>query len=527
MSRIPIFNVGSVGVVRDLPDHLLPPEAWTDAKNFRFQDNKAVKFSGEQAVFDPPTVTPYFAMGAVAAADYHIIYPSLTKIYSVNSSGTHTDRTRAVGGDYTGGATDLWNGDILGGIPVLTNNVDVPQFWADVGTGAFADLTNWPASTACRLMRAFKQFLVGLYITSSGTVYPHRVKWSHPAVPGSVPSSWDETDATVDAGEYDLSDSQAGSIVEARLLGDLLIIYKEAAMWSMQYVGGRAIMGFRRIPGDIGALSQRCVGVLPKNGLHFVATGDDVVIHDGRTAQTLLDKREKRWLRTNLESDAITTCYVVANTIAGEMWFCFPETGATAPTLALVWSQIDNTIGFRELTSNVFIGQMVVSDAPVGLTWDSDSMAWDTDSEVWGQQNVLLGSPSLVQCDPTNTQLLQLDVTNQLQGADMSCYLERTGIALIGRDRMGNPKTDPGQRKICNRIWVKGSGGPFDVKVGAQEQIGGTVTWEAAQSFDPSVDEYLDVSVAGRLLAIRFESSSNIAWSLDAYDLDIQLLGEV
>lgn len=529
MARIPIFNVGSVGVIRDLPDHLLPPEAWSDGKNMRMRDNKVVKFTGEMAVFDPPTVAPYFAMGLISATDYHILYMGLEKAYSVNSGGTHTNRTRQSGmadDDYTGAAANLWNGSILGGIPVLTNNVDPPQFWADVGTDELADLTNWPASTTCKIIRAFKQFLVAFNVTESSTNYPHRVKWSHPAVPGAVPSSWDETDATVDAGEYDLSDAQAGAIVEARLLGDLMIIYKESSMWSMQYIGGRPIMRFTQIPGEIGALSQRCVGVIPKIGLHFVATGDDIVLHDGQRAQSLLDKRQRRWLRNAINNDALATSFVTANTLAGEMWFCFPEVGSDTPNMALVWNQIDNTIGFRELTDCVFIGQAVVSEAPAGLTWDSDSEVWDADDEVWGQQTTQLGVPSVLQCDAANTQLLQLDVTEKLQGSDMECYIERTGLALIGQDRHGNPRSDPGRRKLCKRIWPKASGGPFDIRIGSQETIGGTVTWEAPQSFDPSSQEYLDAESVGRLIAVRMESEADVSWALEGYDLEIEPLGD-
>ena len=39
-----------------------------------------------------------------------------------------------------------------------------------------------------------QNYLIALDLTKSGTRYPHMVKWSAAADPGTVPASWDETD---------------------------------------------------------------------------------------------------------------------------------------------------------------------------------------------------------------------------------------------------------------------------------------------------------------------------------------------
>ncbi len=528
MARIPIHNIGSVGVVKDVPPHLLPPEAWTDARNVRFQDNKAVKFDGQRAVFDPPGVAPYWALGVPTPTSYFTLYAGLAKVRTIQGV-THSDITRA-SGDYTGAATNHWNGGVLGGIPVITNGVDDPQSWSPVSAAqALVDLPNWPASTECKVIRPFKNFLVALHVTKSGTVSPHMVKWSHPADPGSVPVSWDETDATRDAGEVELSDSQAGLIQDGEVLGDILVIYKDNSTWGMQHTGGFGIFRFFKLFEETGILTQRCVGTTPKGDRHFVMTGDDLIIHNGTKAgiQSVIDARMRKFINSTLNTDEFDRAFVARNRRLDEMWFCYPETGATFPTLAIVWNATTGAIGVRELANLNFIASTIIDDSDiVDPAWNSDSEGWDTDTEAWDRPLFFPQGIGMLGIDPTNTKLFELDSTNQLDGVNMTVLLEREGLALIGQDRQGNPKVDLTRRKLFKRIWIKAEGSPFNVSLGVQEQLGGAITYAPSQVFTPGTDEYLDFTVNGRLGAVKFESSADVAWQLHAYDLDIEGLGE-
>jgi len=527
MPRIPIHDIGSIGIVRDLPPHLLVPEAWSGGQNVRFQDNKVLKFKGHRAVFDPPTVAPYWALAAQTAANIFWMYAGLDKVYTVEQSGVHTDITR-VSGDYTGAATDLWNGAVLAGIPVITNGVDDPQSWSPIAAATkLVDLPNWPAATTCKYMRAFKNFLVALHITESAVVKPHMIKWSHPADPGSVPSSWDETDATKDAGERELIDSQAGIIRDALPLRDLLVIYKDNSTWGMQHIGGQFI--FRTFPmfTRTGILTSRCVASLPNAEQHFVMTGDDLIIHNGQSAESVIDKLWKRFINNNLDPNNFANSFVVSNPIEDEMWFCFPETGSTFASLAVTWSTKSGTIGVRELSNAAFIAPGVIDELATVESWDGDAATWDTDTTIWKDSEFAAHALSLLQLDPTNTKLFQLDETNQFNAANMTSFVEREGIALIGTDRKGRPKVDISRRKLAKRLWIKAEGGPFEVRVGSQQFIDGPITYEPAVTFTPGTDQYVDASSNGPLLAIRFQSSADVAWALHAYTIDIELLGEL
>jgi hypothetical protein len=513
-----------VGINQDLPAHLLPPEAWSDGRNIRFRDNKVVKMLGHSAVYDPPSITPYWVKGIQSSSEFLWIYAGKNKVYMVNSGG-HTDITRTVGGDYSMDDDILWNGDLLGGVPILNNGVDAPQFWADtVPATKLADLTNWPASTTARVFRGFKNHLFALDVTKAGVRSPHMVKWSHPADPGTIPVSWDETDPTRDAGEKELDDTQAGFLLDALPLRDILIIYKENSVWGVQHIGGQFIFRFFKIFDSIGAMSAHCMGVFALGAQHFVHTGEDIVVHDGQRLESVLDRNMRKWLNNSISNATYKRSFVARNSPEKEMLFCFPSTGSTWCDLALAWSWQTGTASIRELDPASFISAGEILEG-VTSDWDSDAEAWDADVTAWDQLKHRPQESRLLQADPVNTKLYFLDDTNQFNGVNMTSYIERTGIALVGKSRSGEPKVDFQSQKLITAIYPKARGGAFQIRVGGQEHIDGVVTYSTPQTFTPGVDEKVDVAVGGKLMAVRFESAADVAWELDGYDIDMNVLG--
>ena len=63
------------------------------------------------------------------------------------------DITRASGGDYSSTTDDTWTSTVLGGVLVMTNFYDKPQYWAltdgvPLSSQKMQDLNDWPALTA-------------------------------------------------------------------------------------------------------------------------------------------------------------------------------------------------------------------------------------------------------------------------------------------------------------------------------------------------------------------------------------------
>ena len=534
MALVRIDDVAAHGIITDIAPYELPPGAWSQGVNVRFKDRKVQKFLGHSAVFGAPSITPYTLFSVQTLTQAYWIYAGLTKVYGTDMT-SHFNLTRQTAGvDVNYGATEerKWNGGVLNGIPILNNGVDEPQMWNPVSSGQRLQLlsnwSTWPGgvSTRARVIRpAFRYFLIALGITEGGVENPHNVAWAQPADPGAVPTSWNYSSATLDTGITPVADTP-GSLLDLVMLGDVGVLYKDDSSYVMQFVGGQSIFRITPTPLKFGLLATDCAKPLP--GFHFMATQDDIVVHDSRQARSVVTERVRQIVFDNIDNTYKGRSYVVANYRKSEMWFCYPESGQSQPTKALVWNWENNTTTFRELGAlTPHIAPGVVQTNVGAQDWDADSGTWDSDSTLWDQRFFDPANTSLLIARSQATAALYLaDSTNQFAGANMTSYVERSGITIVGRDYRGEPKIDPDSIKLVKRILPRISGGPVQVYVGAQSLKDGAISWSSAMTFDPTTKNELQCYSVSRFPAVRFESVSDVHWSLDGYELDIELAGK-
>lgn len=521
---VPINNVAQFGIVADVLPHELPLNAWSAGQNIRFKDNYAEKFSGHQAAFGTPSVAPYWLLPVATPTNYFWLYAGLAKVYSVVGV-THTDITRTVGGDYAATADLNWTGQVLNGVPIINNGVDVPQMWLPAQAGTpLANLTNWPAGVTCRALRAFKTFLLALDVTEAGTRYPTVLRWSHPADPGAVPTTWDYTDTTADAGRVPIA--QTGDfLIDSVPLRDNNVLYKENTTVGMQFLPGNSdIFRFFTMFNTFGAISRRCI-VEAFFGSHLVFTGDDLVKHDGQVANSVLDSRMRKWLQNQLDATNYGRSFVTVNYPKYEVWLCFVVTGQSFPTQAIVWNWKSNTIGVRDLDLTAHIEPGIITNAGTSDVWDNDADPWDIDSTVWDSRNYKPNLREMLKARPSTAGLFQMDSTEQFAGTDMTSYLERTGIGIPFREK---DPPDFGVRKFMKAVWprIEGTdGGVVQVYIGVQEVIDGPVTYQAPQDYTIGTTKKIDCRISGRLFALKFRSTTNISWRLHGYDMDVNFMG--
>jgi len=522
MPVVRVHNSGAVGLIKDQPDHELPPEAWSDAENIRFEDGYACKFLGHTAIYDPPTIAPYWLLHQRESAINYWLYAGLAAVY-VTDGTTHKNISKV--GGYSATEATGWSGGVLGGIPILNNPNDDPQMWnpVDFATpGLLADLSNWPASTTCKIMRVFGNFLIALAPTKSGTEYPHVVKWSQPADPLTVPDSWNEADATKLAGEESLSET-GGVIVDCMpLRQDMNVIYKQDAIVGMQLISGVLVFRFPVLFQTIGALSRRCMQAFRSR--HVVFGFEDIIIHDGQRAESIAKRRIQKHIRNNLDGDNYGLSFISFNPTKQEFWFCYPTTGAARPNQAAIWNFQDGTWSIRDLPLVADLKWGIV-DTSEDDTWGSGpAVTWEEDTRTWSSGLFNPSELGFLGAVPGATKLYRFDDTNQEAGSNMTVRLERTGLAVVGRARDGSPRVDFDSRKLVRSIRPRIQGGPVNVTVGMQDVRNGAVRWGPTQSFDPATDEKLDTAINGRLVAVKFESAGNVDWKLYGYDLDLEVV---
>ena len=519
MADFEVSDIANVGVFKDVPGFQLPPEAWTMGENVRFMSDSVERMAGWQRAFPSTVLTgnPIFAVQLhTPTGQIWWLYASATDMYVLNESGIETDVSRAA--NYS--TSPYWQSTFLGGVPIMNNTIDVPQFWASYNlTTDFADLSNWPANERCDVIRAFGPYLVALAPTIAGTKFPHLVHWSHPADPGSIPISWDETDPTRDCGKNDLADTESGGILDGLPLRTSMCIYKEHSTWLMRPVGGQFIFQFDQFLTRSGLLARNCVGLTGDGAYHFVVTQDDIVVHDGSSVTPLLSKRMRRYLFNQIDDVSRTKAYVFAHPRQKEMWFVYPEAGHNTVNRALIWNYGASSYGtIYEADYTYPYTALGDIDATSPATWNSMmGITWDTVTGSWNRSDRRLP----VGVDTLNKRFLVHDSHTLRDGADFTARVRREQLAVLGLRRSGDPIVDFKDRQFCRKIWPKVSGGKIMVSIGRQDRLDQAVTWSPPIEYDPATSRFVDVTAVGATLSVDFFSTTAESWKLFGYDLEL------
>lgn len=512
---VTIDNLGAIGVVRDAYAHEIAPNAWSGAANVRFREGFVEKMRGHTDPFGAPSVIPYHLQPLTVGANRYWIYGGLAKLYYVDNAGTHTNITRqtaSVDVDYSATADKRWNGGVLAGVAILNNAVDAPQQWA--GTGKATALSNWPASTTCRVIRPHLNHLIALNVTESGTNYPHMVRTSQPADPGAVPSSWDYTDATLDCKRFDISDD-AGHILDGLSLGDQFIVYTENAYHRMNYVGVPDVWSRQKVAGSQGIAVTNGVCEFP--GGHFVLGHGDIFWHAGGAPQSVFNGRLRKWIFNQLDESNYVRSFVCANPLQNECWVCFVPSGASGATYAAVWNYRDDTTAIRELPTLTHAAPGVV-DSTAANNWDSDSETWDSDDTAWDQADITKSAPRLMMAG-AGTKLYLADQSKLFDDSAITAYVQREGLTF------GDPK----RVKLLKRIvpqFEANAGTAIRVRVGSTMDPATGYAWDDYRTFTAGTDIEIHCEKVGRYLAVEFNSNSaTAAWRLKQYAVELNPLG--
>ena len=515
MTMVRVPAAGAIGVNKDLSAHELPPNAWTDSKNIRFLDGMAYQFYGHGEVYNSPSQTPQHVLPCNVGGARYWMYTTASKVFCVTLTAgvsVHTDITHLVPRT---GVVNQWTSTLLSGIPILNTGdaSSVPMSWNLSTASKLVDLANWPAACYCKSLRSYKNYLIALNVTKSGVNYPFMVKWSHPADPGSVPISWDITDATKDAGETDLAEGY-DPIVDGLQLRDSFIIYKEASIWRMDFTGGPYVFRFTKVLGTSGAVNRNCIVEI--DGQHVALTGSDVIVHDGQSAVSVLDKATRRFLFQSIDVNNFDKCFVFKNPFFNEIFVCYPSIGATSCNKAMVWNWVDKTVSFREVP-NLNHAAFGPVDNGLQSNWSQDSAPWDSDLSLWDGPDFVPSNARAIMAS-ANTKLYLIDASSSFDGVIPDAYLERRGLSF------GAAETIKVVKGIRPRI-SGNTGSTVLVQIGSSPDAFTDPVYGPTMTHTIGTTVSNDCMVSGRYIAVRLASGTAYQFRLDSYDLDIEEAG--
>lgn len=508
--KITLADLGAVGLMSDAQPQELPPNAWTAARNVVFREGYVQRVSGQTQFSNTPSITPYWLQPYQTASARFWVHAGTAAVY-VDDGATLTDIT---GTAPTGAQDNRWTGGVLNGVLIMNNGVDDPMYWGGNVASNLATLTGWDTTWAAASIRPFKNHLIALDVTKGAARYPHMVKTSAAAEPGTIPTSWDEADPALDTYENDLAETP-DVLIDSLPLGDALIIYKERAMYSFQYIGGSDIWLPRRLPGDIGMIARGC-GVQTPMG-HVVLAPGDVILHSGQGPRSLLTGRMRRALFNRLDSTYYARSFVTANPERNEVWICIPEAGQTTCSIALVWNWETDAIGWRDL-QNVTYGAFGQVNYSAGNTWDSDSDSWDSDSSAW-DANEYSAAASRLLFSQSTPRISLVDTGSTFNGTAMTAYCERIGHTFGDAARVKLITS------IVPRIEAP-NGTVLTISVGGAMDAERAPNYSSSFTYTVGSSRKADVFASGRFLAIKISSTSEAPWRLRSMDVEVEPMGE-
>jgi len=533
---MPVRDVGSVGVVTDVRPASLPLNAFTRAKNVRFDEGRVGRSPVFRVIEDTLGFNPRFTYGIPAAASggfavIVMVSDALDIKQYANGSVSSLQGSIATTAANPSAITGTSLADM-----VYINRIDqVPVYMANGGS-SFAALPNWTATWRTESLRAYGDFLLALNTTENGTNYPSRVRYSNLTLANSVPDSWDAGDATKSAGFNDLVQMKTG-IVDGLTLGTNFIIYAKDQVWLMEFVGGTFIHNFRKLFSDCGVINQNCIAEV--EGTHYVFDHEDIYVHDSHTRQSICDERVKNYIFSGLNTAKTNRCFVHHNADLDEVMFCYVSgddmaeyTHGDRCNRAAVFNYKNQTWSFTDLpnVASSTVGTISSSTtyantsaiySTIGGSYYTQEAGYDSHSLFVGESNSTdgLATDKLYGLDLSDSGSLAfpLDVT-----ANKSPFLERVGVDLDELSPLSGYKVI---NKIFPQIDTQNADKTFTFTFGASDLLGDATTYGSPVTFNGATDHKIDSRASGRYLSYKLTVDDNKDFNFIGFDLDILATG--
>lgn len=139
-------------------------------------------------------------------------------------------------------------------------------------------------------------------------------------------------------------------------------------------------------------------------------------------------------------------------------------------------------------------------------------LGWEDDDALWGGVELTSKDFAPVYVNSTDFFALGYDPTVLLNAfLERKAVVHANGLPILGQ-----------------MIWPQilgPDGQTIQISMGASQTPDGAIDWEGPYDFVIGTDTFVDFSVAGKYLAVRFASTAITAWTLQAYSIDYALLG--
>lgn len=536
MAIFPLRRLGDLGIIADPNPYDLPPNALSQGNNLRFNDGKISRAPVFKPILDTTATTPVFLFTFLKAGQ-------VDKIGIANKDGTLYFYASGVETDVTPSSFTPIDSNSphtfcsLSNVCYVNRNTAVPMYYKDVSTD-FDELPNWPATYTCKVLRAFKSFLVAINVTKSGTENPTMVKWSDITLANDYPGSWDETDTTKSAGENTITEADS-EFLDGLALRDAFVLYTDNQVHLMEYTGDNNIFRFRKLWDNVGIINTNCA--VEVEGRHYVFGRKDIYVHDGISYQSIIRGRNHKEVFGNLYNDAKNRCFVAHNPYLTEIYFCYVSTDDNVNFIETdycnkmaVYNYSNDTWAFRDLPNSggatfASLSTTFTYDGSAPLTYEAAGGSYSDMTDNSKKVMFFIASQDTGNGITTS----RLHAYDEITGGVVATALDAGVTKAAWAERIGIDIDDVGEQlrayKVINTIYPQGSsmGGAANMgfSFGATDYVEDTPTFSSVQYFSPPDAYKVNSRASGRYLAWRMENTSIYDHELSGMDVEVVVTG--
>lgn len=533
MSYIPVREIASIGVVRDVPPQDAPAQAWTVGRNVRFKDRAIRRAAGFRTFLNSlDTETPYSMYGAaISSASDFILYTDFDgNIYRREVSGTTDDITN-VGHSATSASLSVTYAQLAENVTI--NREDEQPWYTAPGDATVSALPGWDSAWTCKSLRAYRGFLIAINVTKLGVINPVLIKTSSPSVDGAMPVSWDHTDVSTLATENALTEFTT-ELIDGWPLGDDFILYSNNDAMRMTFDGSDDVFSYRMTGLKRGILNANCV--VEHDGRHYVFGFNSLFSHDGITPDDIGDGRVAVEVFKYLDRTKADRAFVAHDERLKCILFCYPSlnpacrwTGTAFCNEAVVYNYSNNTFAFVDMPN---VSAASFANPATIESWATIAGTWATVEGAWSQLNeATFKIPVFAMNAPGTTvgQVCAYDVVgDDAYVAELALDQTLSSPPLLRKtssdiDELGATLRD---YKVLKGMTLQiESDAVFEVRFGGQMRVKDPITWTDYQDFDPTSDDTVDLEGHGRLVSFEITTdNTEDDFSFTAYDIDLVVL---
>ena len=304
--------------------------------------------------------------------------------------------------------------------------------------------------------------------------------------------------ATNQAGSLRLS--QGSKIVTGANSRQSVLVWTDAALYSLQYVGAPIVWGANLVGENISIASKNAVAYA--NGIAYWMGTDKFYKYDGRTETLNCDLR--RYVFNDFNEAQYEQVFAGTNESFNEIWWFYCATGSDVPNRYVIYNYAENVWYFGNLTRTAWVDSGA-RDHPLAATTSGKLVEHEQ-----GLDDNETTTPAAITAFITSADF-DLDDGDRL-------FLVNRIMPDVTFD--GSTAVSPSVTLTLDPLTDSGSGIKSTPSEGGNSS--GTVTRSATSPVEAFTSQ-LDVRVRGRQLNLKIQSSAvGVQWQLGSPRLDMR-----